>query len=371
MLALSACFGVLTSCLAAKKSNKLVVFAKMSNAYLGFLDKPRVNIQNVVRVVRDMQLQVSKLLRHPDRPSKFMLLFAPELLVEPRFIFSDYVSCKRANQMVDYVNNATTIQAMWSEDDQDAKDYLRTRGYRVQSLRDGACIKLEVFAAQIVEYLPQEFCVYNFASKVTTLVFHPSFKGGLDMFPWVESLELDRYEDNNDLATTLRNATTLRTLIVNGKVPYQSLVSSEHITTLVVNSTNLEGDVGMLTHLVSLNLYGFCVMPLPIEVSKLVNLRFLWINLVRLGHDAPFCLEALIGLETLGLSRLFGSQVSIDFSKFVALKTLHIEDNSKLVGCVELVSPNLERIFFQNNNLLAKPEPKAHGGWSGDLWTAS
>ena len=371
MLALSACFGVLTSCLAAKKSNKLLVFAKMSNVYLGALDKRRVDIHNVVRVIRDMQVQVSKLLRHPDRPSNFMLLFAPELLVEPRFIFSDYVSCKRANQMVDYVNNATTIQAMWSEDDQDAKDYLGTRGYRVQSLRDGACTKLVVFSAQIMEYLPQEFWVYNFPSKVTTLVCQIFFNGGLDMFPWLESLDLYWYADNNDLETTLRNAATLRTLVVRNKVPYQSLASSEHITTLVVNSTNLEGDVGMLTHLVSLKLFGFCVMPLPIEVSKLVNLRFLWIKLVRVGHDAPFCLEALIGLETLGLVGLLGSQVSIDFSKFAALKTLHIEDNSKLVGCVELVSPNLERIFFRNNTLLAKPEPKLGGGWSGDVWTAS
>ena len=95
MLALSACFGV-----HAKKSNKLLVFAKMSNAYLGALDKRRVDIHNVARVIRDMQVQVSKLLRHPDRPSNFMLLFAPELLVEPRFMFSDYMSCKRANQMV-------------------------------------------------------------------------------------------------------------------------------------------------------------------------------------------------------------------------------------------------------------------------------
>jgi hypothetical protein len=371
MLALSACFGVLTRCLAAKTSNKLLVFAKMSNVYLGALDKRRVDIHNVVRVIRDMQLQVSKLLRHPDRPSKFMLLFAPELLVEPRFIFSDYVSCKRANNLVDYINKATIIHAMWSEDDQHAKAFLRNRGYRVQSLRDGACIKLEVFAAQIVEYLPQEFCVYNFASKVTTLVCQTFFKGGLDMFPWLESLDLYWYADNNDLETTLRNTTTLRTLIVRNKVPCQSLVSSEHITTLVVNSTNLEGHVGMLTHLVSLKLYGYCVMPLPIEVSKLVNLRFLWISLVRLGHDAPFCLEALIGLETLGLVSLLGSQVSIDFSKFAALKTLHIEDNNKLVGCVELVSPNLERIFFYNNNLLAKPEPKLVGVWSGDVWTAS
>ena len=220
MLSLSACFGV-----HAKQSNKLLVFAKMSNAYLGVLDKPRVNIQNVVRVVRDMQQQVSKLLRHPDLPSKFMLLFAPELLVEPRFIFSDYVSCKRANQMVDYVNKATIIHAMWSEDDQDAKDYLRTRGYNVQSYPNYK--QVEVFSAQIIEYLPQEFWVYNFPSKVKQLVFHRFFKGGLNMFPWLESLTLYWFEDNIDLETTLQNAATLRTFIVHAKVPYQSLVSSK------------------------------------------------------------------------------------------------------------------------------------------------
>ena len=369
MLALSACFGVLTRCLVAKKSDKILVFAKMSNVYLGALDKRRVDIHNVVRVIRDMQLQVSKLLRHPDRPSIFMLLFAPELLVEPRFIFSDYVSCKRANQLVDYVNKATIIHAMWSEGDEHAKHYLRTRGYSVQSYRDGERIKLVVFSAQIMECLPQEFWVYNFPSKVKTLWFQPFFKGFLNMFPWLERLELSWFSDNNELETTLRNTTTLRTLIVRNKVPCQSLVSSEHITTLVVNSTNLEGDVGMLTHLVSLELYGYCVMPLPIEVSKLVNLRFLWLKEVNIV--APSCLEALIGLETLGLVSLLGSQVSIDFSKFAALKTLHIENNSKLVGCVELASPNLERIFFYNNNLLAKPEPQVCGGWSGDVWTAS
>ena len=370
MLALSACFGVLTSCLAAKKSNKLLVFAKMSNVYLGALDKRRVDIHNVVRVIRDMQLQVSKLLRHPDRPSKFMLLFAPELLVEPRFIFSDYVSCKRANQMVDYVNKASIIHAMWSEDDQHAKAFLRNRGYKVQSLRDGACIKLVVFSAQIMECLPQEFWVYNFPSKVTTLVFQPFFKGFLDMFPWLESLELFFFSDNNELETTLQHATTLRTLIVHAKVPYQSLVSSKHITNLVVKATSLQSDVGMLTHLVSLRLYGEHFMTLPSEVSVLSNLRVLWIEEVKIV--ATSCLEALIGLEELGLVSLLGSPESMDFSKFVALRSLHLQGNSKLVGCVELASPNLERIFFRNNNLLlVKPEPKLGGCWSGDVWTAS
>ena len=369
MLALSACFGVLTSCSVAKKSNKLLVFAKMSNAYLGVLDKPRVNIQNVVRVVRDMQQQVSKLLRHPDRPSKFMLLFAPELLVEPRFIFSDYVSCKRANQMVDYVNKASIIHAMWSEDDQHAKAFLRNRGYSVQSLRDGACSKLVVFSAQIMECLPQEFWVYNFPSKVTTLVCQTFFKGGLDMFPWLDSLDLVWYEDNNDLETTLRNATTLRTLIVRNKVPYQSLTSSKHITNLVVKATSLQSDVGKLRHLVSLSLYGDYLMTLPSEVSVLSNLRVLWIEEVKIV--ATSCLEALIGLEELGLVSLLGSPESMDFSKFVALRSLHLQGNSKLVGCVELASPNLERISFAHNNLLlVKPEPKLGGVWSGDLWTA-
>ena len=367
MLALSACFGVLTCCSVAKTSNKILVFAKMSNAYLGALDKPRVGIQNVVRVIRDMQQQVSKLLRHADRPSKFMLLFAPELLVEPRFIFSDYVSCKRANQMVDYVNNASIIHAMWSEDGEYAKAFLRNRGYNVQSYTNYK--QVEVFSAQIIEYLPQEFWVYNFSYKVKALVFRPFFKGGLDMFPWLESLTLYWFEDDIDLETTLRNTTTLRTLMVHDKVPYQSLFSCKHITNLAVKATSLQSDVGMLTHLVSLSLYGDYLMTLPSKVSVLVNLRVLWIKEVNIV--APSCLEALIGLETLGLVSLFGSQASMDFSKFVALKTLHIEDNSKLVGCVELASPNVERIFFYNNNLLAKPEPKVCGGWSGDVWTAS
>jgi hypothetical protein len=367
MLALSACFGVLTSCSVAKKSNKLLVFAKMSNAYLGVLDKPRVNIQNVVRVVRDMQQQVSKLLRHPDLPSKFMLLFAPELLVEPRFIFSDYVSCKRANQMVDYVNNASIIHAMWSEDGEYAKAFLRNRGYSVQSYSNYK--QVVVFSAQIVEYLPQEFWVYNFSYKVKILVFMPFFKGLLDMFPWLESLTLHWFEDNIDLETTLHNAATLRTLMVHNNVPYQSLFSSKHITNLVVKATSLQSDVGMLTHLVSLSLYGDCLMTLPSEVSVLSNLRVLWIEEVKIV--ATSCLEALIGLEELGLVSLLGSPESMDFSKFVALRSLHLQGNSKLVGCVELASPNLERISFAHNNLLlVKPEPKLGGGWSGDLWTA-
>lgn len=366
MLALSTCLGR-ASCLVAKKSGKILVFAKMSNAYLGALDKRRVNIQNVVCVIRDMQLQVSKLLRHADRPSKFMLLFAPELLVEPRFVFSDYLSCKKATRLVDFVNKATTIQAMWSEDGAYAKAYLRRRGYRVRSLRDKENIKLVVVDTRVVEHVPQEFWVYNFPSKVTTLVYLPFFKGFLDMFPWLESLELSWFSDSNDIKTTLQNATTLRTLIVHDKVPYQSLVSAKHVTNLVVKGGSLQSDVGILTHLVSLSLNGEYTMTLPSEVSMLVNLRFLWVEEVNIV--TPSCLEALIELEELGLVGLSGSQVSIDFSKFVVLQSLDLQRNSKLVGHVELVSPKLKRIVFQDNNaMLVKPEPKLSGCWSGDVW---
>jgi hypothetical protein len=56
-----------------------------------------------------------------------MLLFAPELLVEPRFVFSDYLTCTKAKILVECINKATTIQAMWSEDDAYAKAYLQKK----------------------------------------------------------------------------------------------------------------------------------------------------------------------------------------------------------------------------------------------------
>jgi hypothetical protein len=381
MLALSAWCGTVKDVLKESTSgSKYFVFSKISNGYLGAIDKRSVDIHNVQHVIRDMQHQVSQLLRHPDRPSKFMLLYAPELLVEPSFVFSDFLTCTKAKRLVESIKQAHTLHAMWSEDDSYAKEVLMKKGYdwiHVPCFGNSALtltLELPNTSSMRCEPIPRECWVFNFPSKVTTLEYIPFFMGPLDMFPWVESLELHWFSDSHTM-TPLQNTTTLRKLIVHNGVPYESLVNSKHITNLVVNKGTLHSDVGKLIHLTSLSLHGEHLMTLPNEVSKLVNLRFLKLTEVR--EVVPSCIEALVGLEHLLLTRCHVRQVrtsgvaSIDFSKFDALRCLHLESNHNLVGDVQLASLNLLYILFRNNHfLLVKPEPKREGCWCFDQWRA-
>jgi|694.fasta_scaffold07150_8 hypothetical protein len=377
MLALSAWCGTAQDFL--KESSKYLVFSKISNAYLGAIDKRSADIHNVQHVIRDMQHQVSQLLRHPDRPSKFMLLYAPELLVAPSFVFSDFLTCTKAKRLVESIKQARTLHAMWSEDDSYAKEALTKKGYYWTRAPYGGNRTLTLglltnTSSMRCEPIPRECWVFNFPSKVTALKYIPFFVGPLDMFPWVESLELHWFSDCHTMAP-LQNTTTLRKLIVHNGVPYKSLVNSKHITDLVVIKGTLQSDVGKLIHLTCLSLHGHPLMTLPNEVSKLVNLRVL--NLTEVREVVPSYIEALVGLEHLSLTWCHVGQVrtsgvaSIDFSKFVALRSLHLESNYNLVGDVQLASLNLLYILFRNNHvLLVKPEPKLEGCWCFHHWRA-
>lgn len=135
MLAIQACYGTELACPLDKllgSALEVDVFAKMSNKYLGKMVLPS-NLHDtclfecVFDVVRNLQRQGAKLLRHSERPCQYLKLFLDqqELPCLAYHTRDDAIPCvARVVKALQGATRESRIDLLWDEDDTFASDVI-------------------------------------------------------------------------------------------------------------------------------------------------------------------------------------------------------------------------------------------------------
>jgi hypothetical protein len=311
MLSISTWCGVLTTTASFSTSvstlapNKLNVFAKLNNKFLGVVDNPfsqrGFTWEASYDGMRNLQARVSHLLKHKYLPSRYLVLYVGDVrLTEPNFPFVNHLKLKPQVRRV--LQDAQSISVIYHLDQSCAEASLKKRGLTaswtagindLQVVCDSTAPKQQTVLA-----LP-ELDVWAMEQRVTRLEFRfeADKLGRLDYFPDLTCLDVSFQIKEVDFKSLAKTCKLLQSLFL-------SLESS--------SSPNLLDGVGELSNLKDLVLVikkpknAVCVSPcliIPPEVGKLEKLTHFHISGGAVYGVIPKEISKLTNLKILTLRR--------------------------------------------------------------------
>jgi hypothetical protein len=109
-----------------QKESQLKVYSKLGGAFLGVLDRPCLDYAGqAYQVLRNMQDQIATMLRHHNRPPRYLVLMANNVcLTSPSFMFVRQYSSTESKKVYDLLAQASRIDVFYNENDLYALDLI-------------------------------------------------------------------------------------------------------------------------------------------------------------------------------------------------------------------------------------------------------
>ena len=301
------CIGVLFGETLRPGLPKLAVRAKLGGKVLGLIDMPASDLftKDPLGMVERLQSQASKLLVHPCRPARYLMVFVDQLcLTGPSFAFTKQLgfeidqACKVANVLL----KTKTIYVMYNEDDTYAMQALHRT---CEVTKRGHVLEVKQLQRQYVynnQYsLEQRFKVFlpelealgfnDGAGCITCIDFetYGARLGSLESFKFLEKLcihartdVLLKARDFELFAKSQISSMSLR--FTSGETP-RGLGLMTNLTTLdlecsvtkwyfeVPRRVRIPAEVGRLRNLKHLKIHGkgFYYDDLPLEITNLTQ----------------------------------------------------------------------------------------------------
>ena len=327
MFSVSVWSGNLPACFSASsrfEANKLQVFSKLNNKYLGLVDKPCAQTLrgSCYAALRKLQDQIAVLLRHECAPPKYLALYVGDVrLTKPDFPFVDQLDLEDQAKVVKALQSAC-VSAMYDTDVHNAEASLKARGLYVSVQRNcaGAYVQVEQTYAttrqEPVLVLPELGAWSIHQSVVSLQCGYTAHKlGDFSRFPYLRHLVMHSpgIVEEADLRS-LAPCKWLRSLwlILGGStrslsgvgelVDLQELVIDflakqlSHVTTRCTIPT----EIGKLTKLILMRIGGYNVAGrIPTEIGLLTRLETLHLFDTALSGVIPTELGLLSQLRNL------------------------------------------------------------------------
>lgn len=268
-------------------------------------------------VLRDLQDQAAKLLRHPNRPTRYLALFAgSKRLTSSSFPFVKHLTPHEDQQVFTELDGLGRIDVLWDEDVSHAENALRDMGLSVESVYEKLTIMNVDESNSFEDALPPELEVFGFEEAVKKIkLFHFAKKlGSVELFPHLEKLE---YPFNNGMVN---------------EVDFVELAKSKTLYDLNINLNGTLGkQVGLMTNLTILSISALTATRIPTELGLLTNLTKLGLSDLFEG-DFPSEVGTLQDLRSLTLSDTNITSVPTELCNLAALSEMYLYDNLFMKG---------------------------------------
>jgi hypothetical protein len=305
MLALTFWSGMLPR----QKESQLKVYSKLGGVFLGVLDRPCLDYAGqAYQVLRDMQDQIATMLRHYNRPPRYLVLMANNVcLTRPDFMFVQQLDLKESRHVFATLGKAFRLDVFYNEDDSEAKRYLERKEMRV--VLEGNILEIDTFELSSdmhCELLSSQLEVFTFQAEIQRIETYTYARklGCIDLFPHVKVLWVNGYVKEIDF-TNLAQSMMLVELRVTLKTKLdKSIAAMTNLKELCVYQrvlSTIPTEIGLMTNLTTLEFCNHFEQCIPTQVGKLKLLTSLSIRGTKLTGCIPSELCNLTCLALLDL----------------------------------------------------------------------
>jgi hypothetical protein len=309
-----------------KHAQQVQVFTKIGNTFVCNVDKtcikssPNLQALQAYLVLRYIQDQVARNLKHDYLPSRYLAIYIGSVrLTKPDFPFVDKLDAQESSQVLGALQGALRIDVVYDE----ADTFDHAKRWEGNALREGHILYIDPDAKAVTTrrtLIVPEVEVWTFKGPIKKIVFcstEADTFGDFGMFPslrvlamnlgsklskpdmadlapctMLEALELNLVEPPRNALVGISKLTNLKKLHVsffsgNQGLPRHScevdlfpeITKLTKLEDLRMDGTQIHGaipkEIGKLTCLTSLKMFGTSLSSIPKEIDQLVNLKYL------------------------------------------------------------------------------------------------